>query len=250
MPNQSFLPIYEPLTKKLHGLVAISTTNFVGTETSFAIGGVNYTVVKNTPVVSQPTQSPWYMALTMTHAEFKAEAYHSIPGFIHLNEVLPGAFWNATISGAQKVENLGALINGLLFSFGGNFTVEVEDPPTVADSTPDVYWVAQVPFVDYPQCTFFDFNWVAAAGLDNEEGAPVRLVINTVYEVIEEPQDKIKAVVVMTKQPALNRATYDTIRIVRMPNAVLEAGAEFYVDATIYGQNGYTQSVLIKLTIQ
>jgi hypothetical protein len=248
--SQSFLPIFEARTKIIHGMVAISSTPFDGDETTIDIGGQTYSLVKNEPVSTQNPALQWHMALTMTYDQFRKENYKSIPGFIPLNDILPGQWWTSTNLGAYKHEQLGALINGLLFSFGGNFTVIVEDDPVVDDSAAAYSWTASVPFANYPQCSFFDLNWVEAVQLDNDEGAPVNLVITDVTDELDAPQSKLKAVVVIKGQPELNRATYNTIRLVKMPLAIVEAGEEYKIKATIYGQNGFQEDVEILVTIE
>ncbi len=250
MPTQSFLPVFDPRRKQLHGMVAISTTNFVGTEPTFTIGGHAYPIVKYEPIVTQTTQRPWYMALTMTYNQVVREDYRSIPGFIPIDDVLPGQWWTASGIGQQKREDLGALINGLIYSFGGNFDVVVPADPDFGDDPVSMVWVASVPFFNQPQCTFFDLNWVEAVQLINPLGSPVNAIIESVTDGADDPQDKIKAVVVMKGQPALNVASYNTIRLVRMPNQVLALDDEFLVNLTIVGQNGFEETgVQIQVTI-
>jgi hypothetical protein len=250
MPVQSFLPILDPRRKQLHGMVAISSTDFDGTEEEFTISSHDYPIVKYTPVVSQTTQRPWYMALTMTYNQIVREDYKSIPGFIPIDDVLPGQWWTSSSIGSQKREDLGALINGLIYSFGGNFEVVVPADPELGGDTVEMIWVASVPFFNQPQCTFFDLNWVEALQLTNPLGSPVNAIITSVTDGNEDPQDKVKAVVVMKGQPALNVASYNTIRLIRMPNQVLAEGDEFLVNLNIVGQNGFEElGVQIQVTI-
>ncbi len=250
MPVQSFLPILDPVRKQLHGMVAISSTDFDGTEEEFTISSIDYPLVKYTPVVSQTTMRPWYMALTMTRSQVVQEDYKSIPGFIPVDDVLPGQWWTSSSIGAQKREDLGALINGLIYSFGGEFEVTVPADPEVGGDPAEVVWVASVPFHNQPQCTFFDFNWVEAIQLTNPTGSPVNAIIESVTDGDSNPQDKVKAVVIMKAQPAINVASYNTIRLVKMPNQVVEADEVFLVNFTIVGQNGFQETgVQIQVTV-
>lgn len=251
MPSQSFLPIFDPRRKQLHGMVAISTTNFVGTEPTFTISGHAYPLLKYTPIVTQTTQQPWYMSLPMTYNQVVREDYRSIPGFIPIDDILPGQWWTSSSIGPQKREDLGALINGLIYSFGGNFEVVVPADPDFGEDEPvGLVWVASVPFFNQPQCTFFDLNWVEALQLANPTGSPVNAIITSVTDDNDDPQDKVKAVVVMKGQPALNVASYNTIRLIRMPNQVLAAGDEFLVNMDIVGQNGFEElGVQIQVTV-
>lgn len=249
MPTQSFLPVLDPRRKQLHGMVAISTTDFVGTEPTFTISGHAYPIVKYTPVVTQDTMRPWYMALTMTYNQVIREDYKSIPGFIPIDDVLPGQWWTSSAIGPQKREDLGALINGLIYSFGGEFEVTVPSTPTW-DSSTDIIWVASVPFANQPQCTFFDLNWVEAIQLSNPEGSPLNAIVESVTDGDEDPQSKVGAVIVMKGQPAVNVASYNTIRLVRLPGQVVTAGEVFLVNLTIVGQNGFQETgVQVQVTV-
>jgi len=250
MPTQSFLPILDLRRKQLHGMVAISTTDFVGTEPTFTIEGHAYPIAKYTPVVTQDTMRPWYMALTMTYNQVILEEYKSIPGFIPIDDVLPGQWWTSSAIGPQKREDLGALINGLIYSFGGQFEVVVPADPELGNSPMDLVWVASVPFVNQPQCTFFDLNWVEAIQLTNPLGSPVNAIITSVTDDNDDPQDKVKAVIVMKGQPAINVASYNTIRLVKMPGQVVLAGDVFLINFDIVGQNGFEEiGVQLQVTV-
>lgn len=249
MPTQSFLPVLDLRRKQLHGMVAVSSTNFTGAETTFTIGGHAYPVAKYTPTVTQDTMRPWYMALTMTYNQVVQEDYKSIPGFIPIDDVLPGQWWTSSSIGAQKREDLGALINGLVYSFGGQFSVVVPAEPDFGDNPMDMVWVASVPFANQPQCTFFDFNWVEALDLLNPKASPVNAVIQSVTDGNDDPQNKVGAVVVMKGQPALNVAAYNTIRLVRLPGQVVVVDDVFLVNLKIIGQNGFELSVQIQVTV-
>lgn len=251
MPFQSFLPILDTRTKTLKGMVAIAPTDFVGTEDQFTVGGVVYPIEKYEPVVSisRQVRRPWYMALTMTYLEFKQEAYRGVPGYIGLDDVMPGQWWQATGAVEYKRETLGALIDGLIYGFGSNVSVTPTPPPTVDDSAATFTWVASIPFANQPQATFFDINWVEAVRVNNTEGSPVYITIDSVTTGAAAAQDKIRAIVVVSGQPALNRATYNTIRVVRMPGQTVVAGETFVINGTVRGQDGYSAAVELNLTI-
>lgn len=249
MPIQAFLPILDTRTKILKGMAAIAPTNFDGTETTATLGGVNYTIAKYTPVVSQKTRQPWYMAITPTYLEIRQEGFRGIPGYVPLDDVMPGQWWQSTGVGAWKRETFGALIDGLLYGFGSNVSVVVDPVPTVDDTNANFTWAASLPFDNAPQVTFFDLNWVEAVQVNNLSGSPLNLVIGSVTTGAAAAQNKIRAIVVITGQPALNRATYNTIRVIRMPGQTLVSGETFIINATVLGQDGFTAAVEINLTV-
>lgn len=249
MPFQSFLPILDIRTKTLKGMVPITSTDFVGTETTFNIGGTVYPIIQYQPVVSRPTKQPWYMAVDMTYLQFKQEAYRGIPGYIPVEDMLPGQWWQMSSIGPEKRDVLGALIDGLLFGFGTNLSITVTPAPTVNPSGGTFVWSAAVPFANQPQVTFTDINWVEAVQVLNTEGSPLFLTVDSVTTGAAAAQNKLRAMVVISGQPALNRATYNTIRVVRMPGQVVLEGETFIINGTVRGQDGYTAAVAINLTI-
>lgn len=251
MPNQSFLPVLDTRTKVLRGMVGIAPTEFDGTEEDFDIGGSLFPIQKYEPVVGQSwgTRRPWYMAITLPYLEMRQEAYRGIPGYIPVEDVLPGSQWQATGAVEFKRESFGALIDGLVYGFGSNVTVSAPPTPTVNDSLAAFSWVASIPFANQPQVTFFDINWVEAVQLQNPNPGPVYLVIDSVTTGAPAAQDKLRAIVVVTGQPAINRATYNTIRVIRMPGQTVVAGETYIINATVRGANNYSAAVQIDLTI-
>ena len=251
MPVQSFLPVLDTRTKILKGMVPIAPTDFDGSEDTFAVGGVNYAIQQYEPVtaIGLQVRRPWYMAITPTYIEIRQEAYRGIPGYIPVEDVMPGQWWQATGIVEYKREALGALIDGLIYGFGANVSVTPTTPPTVDDTGANFSWVASIPFANQPQATFFDINWVEAVQVINTEGSPVYITIDSVLTGALAAQSKLRAIVVVSGQPALNRATYNTIRVVRMPGQTVLAGETFVINGTVRGQDGYTAAVELNLTV-
>lgn len=248
MPIQSFLPVVDTSRKTVLGLVAITPVDFVGTESDVDLDNaqgdpVNYPLTKYEPYTSRRVDRPWYMAITPRRDHIVARDHESIPGWIPIADVMPDAYWTSSSMGAFKVESLGTLIDGLIHGFGGSLSPGPANP-TMGNDTPGFTWMVAVPFANSPQQAFYDINWVEAVGLLNNGQAPVYLVINSVT-----PNTKMRAVVLTKGQPALNRATFNTIRIVKVPGQVLNVGDTADIACTIYGQNGFTDTLTITVTV-
>lgn len=250
MPNQSFLPVIDTRLKSVLGMVPITTTDFSGEETSFSIPPGNYTLVKWEPWTSRDVGRPWFMAIAPSYLETRNGSFASVVGFMPLSDMLPGQWWQSAAVGPQKIDVLGSLIQALLDGFGTVTTVTVT-PPTVSTPTSSSFvWSASAPFANQPQSTFIDLNWVEAVGLSGvKDKNPTSLTITSVTDGADAAQSKVRAILVISGQPALNRATYNTVRVVRMPNQIVNAGDTFKINGVISGQSGWTANVTINITV-
>lgn len=131
--TQSFLPCYDPETKRILGLIQLPYAHtFDGTETTFCIDYPNTPSVSNTVNVmkvqpyagksnsSRVNVNDWYMAAYFSHDQIYNNQHSQFARFQSIAQVAPSVAWESSAAQPNlRIASNGTIIDGLSRSFAG-----------------------------------------------------------------------------------------------------------------------------------
>lgn len=187
--TQSFLPVVYKESNEILGLVPITTTSFSGLETSFGGFTIYRNEVPSTKTISTPNllnrASNTYMAIPISSTDRRQGKYRQIDSIILIEDLyqknrvwrcLPGLVTDGAMAGGPLSSALTS------FPMGGPVlpptpVIPPVVPPTGTTSTKT--FQLRAPFVDAPECSFIEINWVEQLSVKSGNNDPAYVEILT-----------------------------------------------------------------------
>lgn len=258
--DHTILPVAELVTSsrrpgsgdiRIVGFFPIASTSFDGNETTFNLnsGAVNVTSVHLPPDYTKERASEfmiaWYDVDDARHEQWRGH-----PSFVSAADSGFYSRWILAETSVTQRQGNGTLIGSLVKGLDVTTYVPPSSPTAPTAANGSLRWAVSISLVDL-DCAFFDFNWVDLFNAKPPVGVvPAGLTGLAIVPTSQPAGLPFKSTVVQTSMiGANNTLIYNTVRIIKLQQAVAPDDYTFDFSIGYTNEQGITASTPVTLTL-